>query len=337
MTNATVPELSELRAWLGDPPRHPDQLHGVSESDCEIVPLHDGCFLAVSVDAVAEEIEAGLYQDPYTMGWVTAMAGLADLAAVGADPVGVLMTAVFDDSRTVEDRARVAQGFNDALRATGTFLLGGDTGGASATVLAATVIGRTEEPPVMRTGASAGDVLCLTGKVGAGSTLATRMLLGEDRQEELYRPQARVAEGVKLRPLASACTDASDGVLQAVAMLASLNGLGVQLQWNEATLDEQAVAYVRDKQAPLWSLWVSDISDYELLVAVPERNLAAAREAVPSLNPIGRLTASTESSVEVDGRSIPLDLDALPTFGKSGSAQEEVIAMLTSIHELGLP
>lgn len=332
-------ERAELRSWLGDPPRHPDQPHGIYESDAEIVRLHDGCFLAVSVDAVAEEIVAGLFQDTYTIGWVTAMTGLADIAAVGADPVGVLMTAIWDDSRSVADRARAAQGFADALRATDTALLGGDTGGSKSTVLAATAIGRTSEPPLMRIGAAAGDVLCVTGRVGSGVALAARMLLGEDRREELYRPVARVAEGIRLRKLASACTDASDGLLQAVGMLTTLNHLGASLSWNPQTLDDDAVAYLRERNLPLWPLWISEIAELELLLAIPEENLAAALEAVPSLNPIGHLTETAGVTVTFDGRAIPVDPHGLPSFANAeeGARLEQAFNVISEIRELGLP
>lgn len=332
-------ERAELRSWLGDPPRHPDQPHGIYESDAEIVRLHDGCYLAVSVDAVAEEITAGLFEDTYTMGWVTAMTGLADIAAVGADPIGVLMTAIWDPAWTTEDRARMADGFSDALRAAGTVLLGGDTGGSTSTVLAATAIGRTTRPPVMRTGASAGDVLCLTGRVGAGMVLAARMLLGEPREEDRYRPQARISEGVRLRDLASAATDASDGVVQAVGMLTSLNGLGASLEWNPNTLDEDATAYLRDKGLPLWPLWISEIAELELLLAIPPRHLDEALTAVPSLNPIGQLTEAPGVSVTFAQRTIPIDPHDLPSFQKAeeGARMERVLAMLSDIQELGLP
>jgi thiamine monophosphate kinase len=122
-------------------------------------------------------------------------------------------------------------------------------------------------------------------------------------------------------------------------MLTSLNGLGVSLDWKPETLDDGAVAYLSESGLPLWLLWLSDISDYELLVTVPERNLAAARAAVPSLNPIGRLTESTGATVAVDGRTIPIDLDALPSFGKTaeGSRMERVLGVLSDIQELGLP
>lgn len=336
---ALIPELEELQSWLGDPPRSPEQTHRIYESDAEIVRLHDGCYLAVSTDAVAEEIHVGLYQDPYTMGWVTAMAGLSDIAAVGADPVGVLMSAVWDESRSLAERAQAAQGFADALRACGTFLLGGDTGASGSTVLAATAIGRTDAPPLMRIGAAAGDVLCLTGKVGGGAVLAARLLLDEEREEDRYRPRARVADGVRLRPLASACTDASDGVVQAVGMLTNLNGLGAELDWNPQTLDERATAYFRDRELPLWPIWISEIADYQLMVAVPPRHLDAALAAVPDMNVVGRLTASPGVSVTVDGRSIPLDLESLPSFGdtEEGSRLAQALEILSAIRELGLP
>jgi thiamine monophosphate kinase len=170
-------------------------------------------------------------------------------------------------------------------------------------------------------------------------TLAARLLLGEEREEELYRPVARVAEGARLRQLASACTDASDGVLQAVGMLTALNGLGARLDWNPQTLDDGAVAYLRDKDLPLWPLWISEIAELELLLAIPERNLAAALAAVPSLNPIGRLTASTGVTVAVEERTISVDPHGVPSLVRTeaSSRLETALDVLAEIRELGLP
>jgi hypothetical protein len=122
-------------------------------------------------------------------------------------------------------------------------------------------------------------------------------------------------------------------------MLTSINGLGASLAWNAQTLDDRAVAYLRDRELPLWPLWISEIAELELLLAVPERNLTAALAAVPSLNPIGRLTEATSVTVSVDGRTIPVDPHGLPSFAKTeeSSRLEQAFDVLSQIQELGLP
>lgn len=337
----TVGELTQLRSWLGTPPRHPQQTHGVYESDAEVVRLGDGSYLVASVDALEQEISLGLYREPYTIGWVAAVNGLSDIAAVGAEPIGVLLSAVWGPDMTAGRRAGVAGGFTDALAEAGTFLLGGDTGDAEATVLSATAIGRTDAPPVRRIGARAGDVLCLTGEVGPGAAMAGAYLLEADDAfpEEWYRPMARLREGAALRPHASAGTDVSDGLLSAIWMLSSQNGLGAALRWVPDLVEPRAATFFRDRGLPLWLTWFSELSDYELLLTVPEAEWPAAKAAVPELTEIGRMTDEPEFTLAVDDRTIPIDLSDVGRFTRAEHSERAgmLADLLTEITTLGLP
>ena len=71
--------------------RNPRQLNGLQESDAELITLSTGKspILAVTTDSIVEEIEANLYTDPFLIGWMTVMVNLSDLAAVGAESIGV--------------------------------------------------------------------------------------------------------------------------------------------------------------------------------------------------------------------------------------------------------
>lgn len=337
-----VVEMQELSAWLGDQPRDPCQLHAPGECDAEVVPLPDGGFLATSVDTVAEEISTGLYSDPETIGWIAAMNGLSDIAAVGAQPLGVLMSMMWGPDWDAADRAGLGRGFGDALRHCGTCLLGGDTGNAPATVVTATAVGRCDGPPMARTGAQPGDVLCVTGTFGTGAALATRWVLGEEPEvypERMFRPVARLREGALLRPLASACTDTSDGLLQAVEILTGVNGLGAALEWDPDTIHPSAFAFYAERMLPLWLLWVAEISEYELLLAIPEHNWEAACRAVPSLRRIGVLTGEPEATVAVDGRTVELDLAGLGDLARAPAEERMGIALnlIEQTRAKGLP
>jgi thiamine-monophosphate kinase len=311
-------ERAALRGWLGSPPRHPQQTHGVHESDAEVVRLGEGSWLAASVDALEQEIADGLYADPYTIGWVAATNGLSDLAAVGAEPVGLLLAACFGPDWPPERRARLAEGLSDCLRASETALLGGDTGGATTTVVTTTGIGRVEgAAPLSRVGASVGDVVCVTGATGSGAALAARFLLGDEPSEwpeERFRPLARLGVGAAVRGVASTCTDSSDGLIQAVELLASLNGLGAALEWEAASLDPAAAAYLSRRGVPLWLGWLSEAADYELVMSVPESRLSDARRAAGSVGlwPIGRLVEGSGVTLSAGGGpAVPIDVGLL--------------------------
>jgi thiamine-monophosphate kinase len=334
-------ELTQLVAWLGSPPRHPEQTHAIDESDAEVVQLGPSSFLAVSVDALSDELASGLYADPYTMGWVAATAGLADIAAVGADPVGALLVVVWGPEWDADRRARLGAGFADSLRTSGAALLGGDTGSGLNTVLSVCGVGHASRPPLSRVGAMADDILCVTGAVGRGAALGIRLLRGEPAgcfPEDRFRPEARLRDGAALRRLASACTDASDGLVEAIRAIASGSGLGAMLEWTPSVVDDAAAEYLRERDLPLWLAWVAEIGDYELVCTVPASELSAARVSVPRLVPIGRMRAGHGLEVDVDGRAVTIDADGPTIAGAAPEDRPQLLArMIEAIRAQGLP
>lgn len=318
MSMSDLPEIAELKSWIGEPPRHPGQTHGLNESDSEVVLLEDGTYLATTIDTVSEEIAVGLYRDAYRIGWVTAMASLSDLAAVGADPVGMLLSAEWSESFGAERKPEVGRGFSDALRRCGTFWLGGDSGRGSATVLGGVAIGTCRSRPLSRMGMEPGDYVCMTGKVGNGPALAIRFLLGQPEDafpESNYLPCARIDAGRALRGLARSAMDTSDGVVSTLGTLSLLNGAELELEWKDELISGPARAYCEEHAIPLWLLWQVEHGDYQLVATVAPENLEKARQSVPDLEVIGRVAARSEDggarpsmSLRLgDGRVEPID------------------------------
>ena len=85
-------EAGILKSIAGDFPRHPRQLNGLLEADAEIIRLSgkEGEYLVLKTDGIHEEIKEKLYDDPYLIGWMTVTAPISDIAAVGAQPTGIL-------------------------------------------------------------------------------------------------------------------------------------------------------------------------------------------------------------------------------------------------------
>ncbi|MBP1683766.1 MAG: hypothetical protein H6Q27_1333, partial [Ignavibacteriaceae bacterium] len=74
--------------------RSPHQLNYPHESDAEIIQLNDNTKLAITTDSISEEISTGLYDDPYLIGWMIVTVNMSDLAAVGASPLGILISEI---------------------------------------------------------------------------------------------------------------------------------------------------------------------------------------------------------------------------------------------------
>ena len=96
--------------------------------------------------------------------WKLVATNLSDLAAKGAEPLGVLLGFMLG-----EGRERFAEGLAEVLEHYGVPLLGGDTvHGGPPRSFGLTALGRATHRPVpARSGAQAGDLLWLTGEVGA--------------------------------------------------------------------------------------------------------------------------------------------------------------------------
>ncbi|NIQ59448.1 MAG: thiamine-phosphate kinase, partial [Gammaproteobacteria bacterium] len=122
-----VRENRLLARWAELLPRHPGQVGAIQDADAELVPLDDDMLLALTVDSLSEEIEAGLYTAAVA-GRVVVAACLSDLAAVGAQPTGLLLSVTLPRAGPDATQAAVAEGAGKACREAGVFVLGGDTG-----------------------------------------------------------------------------------------------------------------------------------------------------------------------------------------------------------------
>ncbi len=323
-------EIDEIQKWLGRVPRHPRQTHGHNESDSEVVALGRGQYLASTIDSIAEEISYGLYEDPFTMGWMCATASLSDLAAVGARPLGLLFSAHWDSKFTLAQKKRAVLGLKTALKLAQTPLLGGDTGQAATTQLTGVGLGLCDSKPPSRVGLRAGDILCLTGKMGLGPALAFRRLLGDPGKllrEEYYRPRARVSAGLLLRSHVSAMMDTSDGLASTLHTLCQLNRVSLELRWNESWLEPRAVRYCRQMKLPLASLLFGEHGDFQLVAGVRARELKSLQKQVKDLHIIGKVLARKSQTRIVVGAEKPQALD----LGLVADAKKDSLAAITRV------
>ena len=121
--------------------RSPFQKNALHESDAEIIEI-GGVILAITTDSIAEEIQTGLYDDPYLVGWMSVMVNMSDLAAVGAEPVGILISEILPGNIPSSFIDKIQEGINDAVKQCGTFVLGGDTNTGENLIITGTAIGR---------------------------------------------------------------------------------------------------------------------------------------------------------------------------------------------------
>jgi thiamine-monophosphate kinase len=210
--------------------------------DVGLGPGDDAAVLTLGVDGLVVTTDAVVRGRDWRDEWSTgadvgakvAAQNLADVAAMGARPVALLVTLVMAPSTGVAWVLDLARGL-----ATGTCpVVGGDLSSAPAGVLtvSVTALGALDgRAPVLRSGARAGDVVAVAGTLGRSG--AGLHLLETGRPEvdpELVAVHRRPTPPVALGPAAAragatSMIDLSDGLLRDAARVAAASGVCVDL------------------------------------------------------------------------------------------------------------
>lgn len=214
------------------------------------------------------------------MAWKLVAVNLSDLAAKGAEPIGVLIGATLSDERFIH-------GLREVLTAYNVPLLGGDTIATSPAVFGCTAIGRATAVP-QRTGARPGDALWVTGHIGA----AFRDFAANG--PAYLRPRPRLTEGRALARHVTAMMDVSDGLLLDASHMASASNCTAEIALDAIPF---APGITDRLEAATWG------DDYELLFAAPEGFMPP----VPATR-IGVLTAQGPAPLLLDGARPPQKL-----------------------------
>ena len=180
------------------------------------------------------------------LGFRAAAVNLSDLAASGAEPEGLVVSLAARSDTALSDVIELYEGLAEA----GVPVIGGDTSASAQLMLTVTALGRSERVPG-RGGAEPGDVLVLTGPLGAAGAAF--------REQRYVRPPLRLEEGKRLAATARALIDVSDGLARDAGHIAERSGCRLVVELERVPLAEGAT--------------IEDAGfgeDYELLAAVPE-------------------------------------------------------------------
>lgn len=270
-----------------------DVVLGVGDDAALLVPA-PGQQLAVTSDTLIAGRHFPIDTAPYDIGWKSLAVNLSDLAAMGAAPRWFTLAL----SLPMVDEAWLAK-FTNGLKALadrhGIALVGGDTTRGE---LSITITAMGEVPAgqaLRRSGARAGDVVCVTGTLGDAVTALALLQQGEGDaalRTRLDRPEPRVAAGLALRGVAHAAIDLSDGLAGDLGHILAASGVGAEICVDALPVSE-ALRRCVPLAASRWQLQLTGGDDYELCVCVPSQRFEAARAALDvPLTAIGRVTAA---------------------------------------------
>jgi thiamine-monophosphate kinase len=267
--------------------------------------------LLVTVDQVLDGVHFELARHGAEAAGRKAMArSLSDVAAMAALPVGAVASVALPEGFAEAD----AHAIYDGLRKMGDEfscpLVGGDVAGwshtsgrlqISVTIFACPAGATGGVEPVLRSGAKAGDAICVTGRLG-GAWQSDRHLH--------FTPRLREAIILAMRYRLRAMIDISDGLAKDIGRLCRASGLGAEIHAEQIPIHPDAAAG-RDI-SPLAAA-LGDGEDYELLFALPagKAEKLCSDDRIPlEVTCIGRMTSQPGLTlIEPDGARKPLPED----------------------------
>ncbi|MFC5948167.1 thiamine-phosphate kinase [Pseudonocardia lutea] len=241
---ATIGEFGLIERVTRGRVQPPATLLGPGD-DAAVVAQPDGRVVAC-VDVLVEGVHFRLdWSAPRDVGRKAVAANLADVAAMGAVPTGLLVGLAAPRDTPVATLEGLAEGMWAEAGVVGVGLVGGDVAASPTLVVSVTALGALEgRDPVTRGGARPGDVVAVCGRLGwaaAGLAVLTRGFRSPGALVDAHRaPTPPYAAGPTAALAgATAMIDVSDGLLADLGHVASESGVRLALRRDAFVVPER--------------------------------------------------------------------------------------------------
>ena len=315
---------------------------GMVGDDGAIVPWNNASqSLVVTTDVLVEGVHFSEQTTPAAAaGWRSVAANLSDLAAMGADPLGITIGLGLPKSCAVQWVLELYQGITHCLDRFGgktcLGILGGDLCRSPVVSVAITALGLVQPQQIIRrSGLKIGDQLVVTGCHGASR--AGLEILQHPHQETLLTlphaaawvrahqyPVPRFDALLPLRSFSASCPtmefagmDSSDGLGDAIYQLCRASGVSAHIDRQCLPLPEGLVDWIGLEQALDWALYGGE--DFELVLGLPPEWAEPFVQTVEGARTIGVIIPNPEQGTEVmlwdsTGASPPRSLTLAGSF-----------------------
>ena len=259
--------------------------------DCAVIQVDEsegGPWQLLKTDCLIEGIHFLSDTNPELVGRKAINRVLSDIAAMGGRPRHAVVTLACDADRGVEEVEGWYAGINAAAAAAGCFVVGGETArfNEAGVMISVAMTGEVERTRcVLRSGAKAGDIIAVTGRLGGGF---------ESERHLTFEPRLAEAQWLVQHCLPNAMMDLSDGLGSDLPRMAAMSGVGFDVGLEQIPCHEGIGIHAAAGEG----------EDYELLMAFSpatwEQLEARWRELFPDLpiTPIGTF-------VEREGGELP--------------------------------
>ena len=285
-------EFDVIRSLSEKLPSPPPEIVVAVGDDCAVLRLGEVLWVAAA-DMLIEGRHFKEWASPEDVGYKAVAVNVSDVAAMGGVPRFVLASG---GAMEAETTLHCMEGVLRACEDFGVYPLGGDTTGADLLTVDVSILGQLVHAPVLRSGARPGDLLAVTGELGASVAGLLALENGDTGQERLVkkhlRPEPRVGSGRAAARLgAHAMIDLSDGLASDVRHLCELSRAGCRVDLGLLPVAGDTREYLRSSGRDPEIVAATGGEDYELLIAASEEVVEAlVAESETPATVIGEVT-----------------------------------------------
>lgn len=313
MSDKTLAELGEsesLRLTIGRLVKG-DSVQVGPGDDAAVVSISENRFV-VTTDSMIEDHDFRLdWSTGFDLGFKAVTTNLADVAAMGAIPVALVVTLAVPRKTKISWLEQFADGLSEALAefAPQASVVGGDLASSDKVFISVTAHGDLENrEPVLRSGAKPGDVIAVAGTLGKAAAGLALLNAGDssasafdDLVSVQLRPRPPIESGISAAIHgASAMLDISDSLVKDASRIAEQSRVTMAINSSDllgfqAVLDQAAQRL--QVGAMDWVLFGGE--DHGLLATFP-----ADKEIPKGFKVIGVVKDFAGDLVQLDGNAL---------------------------------
>ncbi len=320
MSNNTFPTFTDI-STLGEfglihqltehnPTVQPTTIKSIGD-DAAIIENDLPCTV-ISTDMLVEGIHFDLMYTPLKhLGYKSVIVNLSDIYAMNAEPRQITVSIAISNKYSVEAIQELYEGIYTACKFYNVDLVGGDTTSSpKGMVISVTAVGQARKDDVVyRNGAKKGDIICVTGDLGA-AYLGLQIL---EREKQIYlehpgvqpeleqsqylierqlKPEAQRGaisyfQKAKIKP--TTMIDISDGLASELLHICSQSGTGAFIEESKVPIHPDAEKTAIDFKLDPITCALHGGEDFELLFTIDEKDLDKIR-FMPEVFIIGEIT-----------------------------------------------
>lgn len=242
--------------------------------DCAVVKFSRDKYMLLTCDMLVEGVDFLKDDSPYLIGAKSIAVSISDIAANGGWPSYALISLGLTKNTPLSYVQEVYRGMNLWTEKYGIDIVGGDISRAAKITLNVSLVGFVERKRlVLRSAARIGDIIFVTGRIGAALI---------DKRRLHIKPRADEARYLASNYRVNAMIDISDGLPQDLHHICKESGVG-------AVIYQELVPLYKKGSGFIHTLSLGE--DYELLFTMPVSDAKRlVSSGIKTYQPIGEIT-----------------------------------------------